>query len=240
MFVIVAPPRCSSTALARDFWEHPSVGASLHEPFDLIYHRNDGVDDVLAAFARPIALHDSGTSLIIKEMTFQVGDDFHLLVELTRKPIIFMVRDPRLSTASRMRKLKEGDQDPVFPQRESGWDDLRRQIRACKNDGVPYLIVDSTTFRNHSEIVIPNLFARLGLTFTPDMLAWSGRADLHLGNLDAEQNHWYSRVLASTGVEPAIATPQAIEDFPAELQSHLRECLEAYRGLLQDEHLISS
>ena len=49
----------------------------------------------------------SSNSLVIKEMPYQVGDNFPLLVSLTRKPVVFLTRDPRLNIASRMAK-KEG------------------------------------------------------------------------------------------------------------------------------------
>ena len=239
IFVIVSPPRCSSTALARIFWEQRSVRCYLHEPFDRIYHRDGGLDDVLSAFDQPIEIRESGTDLVIKEMTFQIGGHFDLLVELTRKPILFLTRDPRLAGWSRMKKLIEGGQDPIFPRKESGWDDLLQQLRTCKENGVPYAIVDSTAFRNQPESVLPRLFARLGLPFSPAMLRWDSYGDLQLGNLDSEQDHWYARVLESTGLEPATSAPRSIEEFPEALRSHLRECLEAYRGLIRDENSIS-
>ena len=34
VIVIVSPPRCRSTALARVFWEHPLVRYYAHEPFE--------------------------------------------------------------------------------------------------------------------------------------------------------------------------------------------------------------
>ena len=189
IFIILAPPRCSSTALARVFWEQPSVRYYLHEPFDLVYYQGAGLDEVLAQCRKPIELRPSGERLVIKEMTFQVGEHFPFLVELTRNPIVFLLRDPRLSGWSRMNKLRQGGRDPVFPEREWGWGDLERQIRYCKANDVPYVLLDSTSFRNHPELVLPELFQALGLPYSPEMLRWNRRNDLHLGSLGEAQKH---------------------------------------------------
>ncbi len=37
IYVIVSPPRCSSTAFARVFWELPTVKYYAHEPFEGTY-----------------------------------------------------------------------------------------------------------------------------------------------------------------------------------------------------------
>lgn len=239
IFIILAPPRSSSTALARVFWEQPSVGYYLHEPFDLTYHKDAGLDEVLAAFHNPIELGDSGKGLVIKEMTFQVGDYFRFLVELTRNPIVFIISDPRSSSWSRMMKRRQGGQDSVFPEKESGWDDLQRQILDCKTSGVPYSLLDSTSFRNRPESVLPELFEKLGLPYSSEMLHWDQRGDLNLGNLGDEQKHWYQRVLESTELQPSKSTPPSIDVFPEELRPGLEKSLSTYQRILADEHLIS-
>ncbi len=38
VYLIISPPRSSSTALARVFIEHQAIGAYCHEPFDRLYH----------------------------------------------------------------------------------------------------------------------------------------------------------------------------------------------------------
>ena len=47
IYVIVSPPRCSSTAFARVLWQHPSVGYYSHEPFEVTYFDGAGLDGVL-------------------------------------------------------------------------------------------------------------------------------------------------------------------------------------------------
>ena len=104
IFVIVSPPRCSSTALARVFWEHPEISFYSHEPFDFVYYRDSGLSEVYQNLTRPIKLKDKGRNLLIKEMTFQVGEHMDVLAKLSSHPLIFNMRDPRLSIMSRLRK----------------------------------------------------------------------------------------------------------------------------------------
>ncbi len=239
IFLILSPPRCSSTAFARVFWEQPSVRDYVHEPFDVAYHRKSGLDQVLKAFDRLLEIRDSGDSLVIKEMTFQVGRDFPFFLELTSKPVLFLVRDPRLSNWSRMRMRRRGGQDPIYPEKESGWRDIEWQIRACQAAEARYFIIDSSDFRNHPVAIFSRLFKALDLPFSREMLRWTPRQSLELGNLGGEQSAWYRRVLSSTGLQPAKKKPRSVDEFPREFQPHLKDCLNIYHRLLKDERLIS-
>ncbi len=239
VFLIISPPRCSSTAFARVFWEQPSVRCYVHEPFDRIYHRREALDQVSSAFDRPLEIRDSGDSLVVKEMTFQVGKHFPVLLELTRKPIVFLIRDPRLSTWSRMKMRRRDGQDAVFPERESGWRDIERQILECRANDARYLVADSTAFRNRPGDLFPRLFESLDLPYRSEMLRWTSRQSLQLGYLGGEQGAWYRRVLSSTGLEPENKKPHSIDEFPPGFQPHLRECLDIYDRIKSDEGLIS-
>ena len=54
--VIISPPRCSSTAFARVFWEHPEVRYYCHEPFEVTYYDDAPLADVAAKLEAPIDL----------------------------------------------------------------------------------------------------------------------------------------------------------------------------------------
>ena len=103
IYVVVSPPRCSSTAFSRVFWEQPSIRYYSHEPFEVVYYEQDGIPSVVEKLDGPLDLlhverlpDEMGTSLLIKEMPYQVGDHFPLLCEIASKPLIFLIRDPRL------------------------------------------------------------------------------------------------------------------------------------------------
>ena len=270
VYVILGPPRSSSTAFARVFWEHPSIGYYCHEPFDVTYHKKLDLSHVIKAIERPVSLeavknrkHKGkqlavrvgsdhrwvvsiarqpvvSNSLVIKEMTFQIGRNFDLLAAFTNHPLIFVIRDPRLSIASRMRKRMEGGEDYIFPLEESGWNDLDYQIAHCKESNIPYLIVDSADFRTYPRIIFNKVFKKIGLSFSESMLRWQEKQDIELGNLEGAQNHWYKRVLQSTGIEPTNEPVPEVDSFPEAngFRVHLSYCLDKYEMMRRDPNAI--
>jgi hypothetical protein len=56
IYVIVSPPRCSSTAFARVFWEHPDVGYYSHEPFEIVYYNGANLAMVASKMEQPLDL----------------------------------------------------------------------------------------------------------------------------------------------------------------------------------------
>ena len=243
--VIVSPPRCSSTALARVFWEHPLIDYYAHEPFESLYFLGKGLDDAFGKILAPMALEQlkfnsvdfSAESpkpgLVIKEMPYQVGPHFDMLLGLATAPIVFLMRDPRLNIASRMRKKQEVGDSPLFPHIETGWQLLQAQIKACDAAGVPYVIVDSRDFRNHSSIVLCELFGRIGLSYSDSMLHWLPQASIDIDNLEGTHSHLYDQVLNSERLLLDDSTIPPIESFPEAngLRAHVRECLDIYAQL---------
>ena len=245
VYVIVSPPRCSSTAFARVFWEHPTVHHYSHEPFEVTYYRGEKLHRVVEKLKQPLDLRlinnlpadEPAQALVIKEMPYQMGRHFPILTMLATGPLVFIIRDPRLNIASRMEKKVEGGASPFYPQIESGWDLIAGQMRWCRERGVPYMIVDATDFRNAPERVFPQIFERLGLSFVPEMLTWKPYADVDLDNLEGAHRHLYQRVLESRGLEPANEPVPSADSFPTEngFREHVAHCLEIYAALRDDE-----
>ncbi len=90
----------------------------------------------------------------------------------------------------------------LFPLVETGWDDLVSQIAQCKESNIPHLIVDSADFRDHPKVIFRKVFKKLGLSFSETMSDWRQKEGIELGNLGGVQDHWYKRVLKSTGIQP--------------------------------------
>lgn len=246
--VIVSPPRCGSTALARVFWEHPSVRYYSHEPFEITYYQGAGLDDVAAKLAAPLDLAalapeaaPEGRSLVIKEMPYQVGDHFMLLARLATPPLVFLLRDPRLNIASRMDKKRQVGDSPFFPLVETGWTLLAQQIDACRQAAIPYLIVEASDFRNAPEAVLPRVFEQAGLAFSPAMLAWQAYHEVDLDNLGGAHSHLYRRVLTSTGIQPATEALPPLDAFPTAhgFRDHVATCLDLYHRLCHDAQRIT-
>jgi hypothetical protein len=239
--LLISPPRCCSTAFARVFWQQPSIGFYSHEPFEESFYTGYSLAGVREKLSHPLDLTDlktynkqeDGSDLLVKEMSFQAAIAFPLLAALTTETIFFLIRDPRLSIASRMLRKKEGGMDPVFPPEESGWAALLEQIQQCQEESRPFAIVDASDFRNRPLEIFPRVFAEEGLPFDERMLSWKPCHNLDLDNIDGRHSHWYRRVLASGTILPATEPVPDISAFPTEkgFRDHVRRCLEIYGHL---------
>jgi sulfotransferase family protein len=244
VLVLVAPPRTASTALARVLWNHRAVGWYRHEPFEPTYYEDAPAEVAVRLLEEPTPVGelnpsrageepDPAGALVVKEMTFQVGDAFPVLASLATRPIVFVIRDPRLSVASRMRVLARAGRPEVFPLRESGWDDLARQLAWVRDNGVPHLVVDSHDLRAAPEAVIPRVLSALGLPYSPALLTWESSAAKGLSVVSGEGDPFYERVLESRGIEaPAERIPD-LTDFPTHggFRAHVAECVARYEAL---------
>jgi hypothetical protein len=241
IYVIVSPPRCSSTAFARVFWEHPNVGYYSHEPFEILYYNGDDLANVAGKLDSPLdlrrltpqAVSGRNGSLVIKEMPYQVGDHFPLLVSLSTGPIIFLIRDPRLNISSRMAMKRLVGDNPLFPLVESGWELILKQVRWCQTNEIDHVIVDSMDYRNQPAVIFEQLFARFQLPFSNRLLSWEPMADVDIDNLDGRHRHLYQRVMGSEGIQPATEPIPELKSFPVDkgFREHVSQCLGIYEQL---------
>lgn len=242
VYVLIGPPRTASTAVSRILWNHPAVGWYAHEPFEPTWYEGAGVERAAELLDAPEAVADlggrgDGRGLVVKEMTFQVGDAFPLLAGLATRPIVFLIRDPRLTIASRMEVLRASGRPEVFPVRESGWEDLARQLAYVRREGIPHVVVDSSDLRSSPETAVPSLLATLGLEFTPDLLTWRSSEATGLSAVSGADDPFYQRVLDSQGIEaPTEAIPK-LADFPDALREHVAGCVERYEELRASESI---
>lgn len=238
VYVLLGPPRTASTAVSRILWNHPRVGWYSHEPFEPTWYEGAGPERAAELLEAPEAVaglggRGEGHALVVKEMTFQVGDAFPLLAALATRPVVFLVRDPRLTVASRMKVLRRAGRPEVFPLRESGWEDLADQLAHVRREGIPHVVVDSGDLRREPETVVPPLLERLGLTFTLDLLTWPSSAATGLSALSGPEDPFYQRVLDSQGIEPPAERIPDLAEFPADggFREHVAQCVAQYEEL---------
>jgi hypothetical protein len=238
IYAIVAPPRTASTALARILWNHEQVGFYSHEPFEATWYEDAGPDRAAELLEAPVPVaqlggRGDGRALVVKEMTFQVGDAFPLLATLATRPIVFLIRDPRLTIASRMRVLCRSGRPEAFPLRESGWEDLARQLAYVRREQIPHVVLDSSDLRRSPETIVPPLLERLGLPFTPGLLRWEPSATTGLSSVSGAEDPFYQRVLDSRGLEPPAEEVPDLSHFPTAggFREHVVECVERYEEL---------
>ncbi|MFA6519129.1 MAG: hypothetical protein WCV93_05820 [Candidatus Shapirobacteria bacterium] len=240
IYLAVSPPRCCSTVFARVFWQSPEVQYYCHEPFETTYYRGDTTEVALRKILNPIDISHlcdkpkTRGGLVIKEMPYQVGENFPLLASLTQYPIAFLIRDPRLSIDSRMKKKTEVGASPLFPFIESGWELLAKQIEWCRANQKPYFLVDATKFRQYPHSVFPSVFSCFNLDFDPSYLVWPSANDVNLDNLEGDHSHLYTRVLQSTCLESPTERVPDVTEFPEDrgFRDHVAHCVEIYNSLL--------
>lgn len=245
VYLIVAPPRTASTALARILWNHAEVGWYSHEPFEATWYEDAPPERAAALLEAPQAVDDlvparpgrgAGERLVVKEMTFQAGDAFPLLASLATRPIVFLIRDPRLAIASRMEVLRRSGRPEVFPLRESGWEDLAVQLDHVRRERIPHVVLNSSDLRRAPEAVVPGLLERLGMAYSPELLRWESSAATGLSAVSGAEDPFYQRVLDSRGLEPPAETVPDLNRFPVDggLRQHVAECVERYEALRAD------
>ena len=238
VYVLIGPPRTASTAVSRILWNHPTVGWYAHEPFEPTWYQGAGVERAEELLDAPDAVgalggRGAGRALVVKEMTFQVGDAFPLLAELATRPLVFLIRDPRLTIASRMEVLRRSGRPEVFPLRESGWEDLARQLAYARREQISHVVVDSSDLRARPDAVVPALLERLGLSFAPDLLAWRASEASGLSAVSGAEDPFYQRVLDSQGIEPPAERIPDLTEFPSDgdFRQHVSECVTQYEEL---------
>jgi hypothetical protein len=239
--VILAPPRSCSTLLARVLWNCPPIAFYAHEPFDATYHQAADLSSALAKLQHPVDLRNqvkpkptTGTGLLIKELSFQAGDAFPLLASLTPHPVLFVLRDPRLTIASRMRMRTRDSLPASFPGYESGWEQLSAQVKHCRARAIPHRLVDTTDMRRVPTAVMPRICAALDLPYDEGMLHWIPAEEVRFGLAVERQEGWNARVLASTAIYPPDEELPDLSEFPASdgMRSHVESALDIYRSLL--------
>lgn len=241
--VIVAPPRSCSTALARVFWNLPHHRYYSHEPFEITYYEGADLGEVadLLVEAPEIADLDpsrrrefSADGLLIKEMTFQVGAEFPLLLDLTTRPVVFLIRDPRLCVVSRMGALRRQGRPSTFDPVESGWTQLAEQVEETRRRGVPYVVVDANGFRSDPGRVVGQLAEALEFPYSDGLLRWHSSRVGSLSVMHQGADPFYDRVLRSRGIEPPTEEVPSLEEIPEGrgLRRHVEEALGIYDELL--------
>ncbi|MFE0116820.1 hypothetical protein ACFWZA_01840 [[Kitasatospora] papulosa] len=247
--LVLSPPRSCSTLIARMLWQHPALTRYAMEPFDAVGTGEVSSEDALraAATGRPLsALVDGkecgsmGDGLLIKEITYQADPYFEALLGLTARPVLFAMRDPRMTVRSRMRKFREGGLPAIFPTEETGWRALHRQVGVCASRGIPYALVDGTLLQSDPARMAPLVFQTLNLDFSESLLSWQPVTAAEFGVGQGAHDYFFDQAMDSRGIDPPRDETPDLESFPLEggLRAHVRECLQWYAELSEDDHCL--
>jgi hypothetical protein len=229
----------------------------VHEPVAPVFWRGDDVSGVAEFIRSPRAGRD-----VVQESAYQFTYPqlAKWFLSRARQPVVFTMRHPQLAWPSRWRAMlaKAIAEQPEAPDAEalqvaldeddfSGLGDyLTERVRPsdngfyafmslidmCVQEGIEFVIIDNTRFRDHPEPTLRDLCGRLGIDFDPAMTTWTSlepvlprvvMSDLALGD---EYQWYYAGTLGSVrGIEPETHKLVDPGRFP-----------EALRGV-SDQHL---
>jgi hypothetical protein len=230
-------PRNVSTAFMRS-WGSRDDTIVVDEPFYAHYLRETGVDH--PGRAEVIAAQENNWRRVVDALLAPVPDHVrvlyqkqmahHLLPGMGREWLAsmthaFLIREPRPMLASLAEKLGEFSLLATgLPQQVEIFEYVRR-----RSGRVPP-VVDARDLLERPEATLRALCAALGLPFQPAMLRWPAGPRATDG---VWARHWYTRVEASTGFEPAEAErPVTLTSAQAALEIECRplyEHLHAHR-----------
>ena len=212
---LISPPRTGSTPVARILWEAGKFSHHCHEPFEARYWGGRPMEhhvlrnpmSVSSGQRENVNLIHHASGVMIKEMTFQMKiSDFAMLINLSNLPIVFTMRDPRLSTVSRLKIVAELSGETTFPAEHSGWTALAEQVEYCDKALIPYVVIDTEFLRVRPADLVPKLLQKLGFSQTNISTSWASRPDLRLcdpevgvlmGAARTSSDPFYLRVLGS-------------------------------------------
>jgi Sulfotransferase domain len=230
-------PRNVSTAFMRS-WGSRDDTLVVDEPFYAHYLRETGVvhpgrEEVIAAQENDWRRVVDALLAPVPEhvrVLYQKQMAHHLLPGMGREWLAsmthaFLIREPRPMLASLAEKLGEFSLLATgLPQQVEIFEYVRR-----RSGRVPP-VVDARDLLERPEATLRALCAALGLPFQPAMLRWPAGPRATDG---VWARHWYARVEASTGFEPAEAErPVTLTAAQAALEVECRplyEQLHAHR-----------
>jgi hypothetical protein len=112
MHIIIAPPRTNSSLIEHVVGNSPDIQHECHEPF-LGARRDDfdpdhGYKQIYESIGgEQFEQSAEKTSVAVKEMSHWIGKnrEYRRLTELTRNPVVILIRNPLLSVESRIRRV---------------------------------------------------------------------------------------------------------------------------------------
>jgi hypothetical protein len=199
-------PRNISTAMMRA-WENRGDCAVSDEPLYAAYLSETGLDhpgrdEVIAAGDsdwRRVVAALLGPAPGVKPVWYQKHMSHHLLPGMDTDWVlglrnVLLIRDPAEVVASYLKSRATVTPDDIgLPQQGRLFDLLRERL------GETPVVIDAGDFLRAPEAHLRALCLRLGIAFTPRMLAWPA------GPRDSDgvwAPHWYDAVWRSTGFEP--------------------------------------
>jgi hypothetical protein len=125
--------------------------------------------------------------------------------------------------------------------RITGWRSLGQHLKAVRQEGKEYRIVDSSYFRTFTDEAMHDLCNFCDIKYLPSLKKWTEKKSAEFDVLYSEGTPFYERVLQSTSVQEPTELPLLPSRFPEFLKKHLTEpqgAFEVYLEALFDSHAL--
>ena len=218
----------------------------IHEPLAPVFWRGDDFESVGRFLSAPLSERD-----IVQESAYQFADPRIARWFLTqaRSPVVFTMRHPQLAWPSRWRAMLAQliDANPSDPRTgdyrhaleaddfsalgtlltesvrpaDNGFYAFMALLDLCVREGIEFVLVDNTRFREAPEATMRTLCERMDIMYTPEIVEWTDlqpvlprvvMSDLARG----EEYRWYyeGTLGSSQGIRPERSTRVERDRFP--------------------------
>ncbi len=117
---------------------------------------------------------------------------------------------------------------------------LTEEVEYLKDQDKSYFIIDTTDLRAAPEEQLKEICFKLGITFSPEMIRWGQKpVDFQTEQTYEHERLWYDTLYSSSRINPPTEIPPRLSQFPAFMQSYLREQNIPIYAMLSREKLIS-
>ncbi len=229
--VMWSGPRNLSTAMMYAFGNRPDC-AVVDEPFYASYLAMTGIDhpmrdQIMASQSQDpnaVAAALAGPNPDQKSHFYQKHMTQHMIPGVPRDWMrdavnVFLIRHPARVIASYGAKRENPSLDDIGFRQQAELFDL------VQSWGKTAVVIDSHDIRDDPEAMLRKLCDRIGLDFSPEMLAWPSGGHKDDGVWAA---HWYGAVWQSTGFAGAEGP---LPEVPDELQDVLEGALPYYEQM---------
>jgi hypothetical protein len=258
-YIISSPPRCASTTVARCLYNNSAIDSYIHEPCIEYYHNNKGIISIIENLKNR---EPKPLSTLIKDISFQIGtEDFRkVFFEHASSPIIFLLRNPKLSIESKIRRIfsdlinnnslsdkeinllnnalkshdyKHTDRfitDTYLSPEQTGWSVLYKQVVYCLENDIKFVLFETDNMRATPKKALIKLCTSLNINFEDNMINWKNEPFPDHGILPEQK--WFARISSSTTIQPPTEKAIPLNNFPEKLLKHVESDISIYQKLI--------
>ncbi len=127
-----------------------------------------------------------------------------------------------------------------FSLEPSAWTSLETEVQYAKENGIDYVVVDSTDLRSSPFELVPEVCRRWNIKSGDEMLTWDAAiSKVKTGQDRPHDMIWYDTLMKSQGINPPTEEPASFSQFPERISVHLADVeIPSYVRVYQDRNAV--